>query len=1495
MSHRLLVLAGLVALLGAISCGGDDDSGPSPAGGTAGKGGAAGKSGATSAGGTAGKGAMAGQGGGAGVGGGENPGGEGGRAEPAGGGTAVGGSHTSGGMGATGGSDVTGGTGASGGTTGGTSTTGGTTGGTSTTGGTTGGTDATGGVDASGGFGGELAGQGGEGGESAGTGSGQGGSLSAVGGSGAVGGVSGSSGATGGVAGACGGGTSGTGAAGATSGTGGSSAGVGGTTAGVGGSSAGTGETSTGGASGLGGVGGTVAGTGGSTAGVGGTSAGAGGDTSGTGGESAGAGGSGASAGAGGAGTGGGGTGGGGNVPSNCVGVAPDGDDTLAQASNGASPFANVQAAIDFADAHRGGALTVCVAQGATCGSSATYAGPNGTDLTMRNGISLSSDYESTTWTRCSQPGTTLAPSTGHGVYFGAGIVSPTALGHFLVRPFATSTTAAVTIDGARGASVDIELGAPSAAVTTLYGIDASNGADATLLLSGNATFDATHIVGVRSIGAKLHGGTGLTVIEANAQDVTGAWLDNVGGSDARFGFIFFGTAPVLGIHAANTPNLTLGNSSVYVFQDLGIPTTTVGVELQNDANVTWNGNLSLFGQTQEGVLLEDSPGATIAGTIQRNGAAGGGEALRVVGDATGTTLAGSVQDGAQTPTAAVVIDDCDGASPVITATVTATASASLGQGILVDGNCAPRITTSVTVTSAFTRQPQTLNGIRCTNGASCTIDGSKVSIVGGNTMPGAVVTALGVSCDAGNCPTITHSTILGLSRTGELRDSRYLGGGVSAPGATLISGNTIAALCSGGNGTGLLGSGRIENNLIAGPSCGGSFLDFPLSNARGLVVSGTADVHSNTILGGAASDGSSFGQTGCSSIGATFTTGTTFRNNIVTSLSCQQTYAVQRNPSSGAPSPLEHNDLYPGSTVVMVDGATVLSSISQVNALAGASGNFEAAPLIDTTGHLTAGSPCIDVGTPSGAPAIDVDGQARDASPDVGADEWTGAPSACFGVGCGGHGVCQIANATASCTCDPGLAGADCTLVDACAANHGGCDPLVTCTTTPGGASCGPCPSGYTGSGASGCADIDECALHTDNCSPGSCHNLPGSFGCCAPGTVYDAGTHQCVDACSVAHGGCDPLVSCTSNASGVTCGACPIGFHGTGTTGCIDDDECATNNGGCDPLAACNNLPGGFECGPCPAGYDGSGDSGCVANPCTGAPCMHGGTCTVTGNDYTCQCPPGINGKSCELTFTELHSTLGGMCGLRSDGRVRCWNQQELDDDPPTGTFASFDAGPNQVCAVDASGGMHCFGSDQNAVKNPPNLVFESVNVSGGGVCGLLLDGSLTCWGDILHWFQPPSGTFASLSVGPSNVCEVGVNHLLQCQGIAVADHGQSSPPSGTFMSVASDTYASCALRTDGTLACFGEDGNGNPLVPPAGTFTAFDFGNYYGCGVHTDGTLACWGSPPFGIATSPPSGSFRAVATSGYLPCAIATDHTVTCWGPFAGSAVVPTNEL
>jgi hypothetical protein len=189
--------------------------------------------------------------------------------------------------------------------------------------------------------------------------------------------------------------------------------------------------------------------------------------------------------------------------------------------------------------------------------------------------------------------------------------------------------------------------------------------------------------------------------------------------------------------------------------------------------------------------------------------------------------------------------------------------------------------------------------------------------------------------------------------------------------------------------------------------------------------------------------------------------------------------------------------------------------------------------------------------------------------------------------------------------------------------------------------------------------------------------------------------------DPCTVDNGGCDALTVCDSEQGRVTCGACPAGYSGDGTSGCVASapGPCATNNGGCDALTSCTETDGQATCSACPSGYKGSGSSGCVVDPCATA---NGGcdpltTCTSDNATVTCgACPVGysgdgktgcvalppctVNNGGCDplVTCTEQNGVaVCGACpvGYTGDGKTGC-HSSCVDD-----AYEPDDSGATQI----------------------------------------------------------------------------------------------------------------------------------------------------------------------------------------------------------------------
>ena len=156
-------------------------------------------------------------------------------------------------------------------------------------------------------------------------------------------------------------------------------------------------------------------------------------------------------------------------------------------------------------------------------------------------------------------------------------------------------------------------------------------------------------------------------------------------------------------------------------------------------------------------------------------------------------------------------------------------------------------------------------------------------------------------------------------------------------------------------------------------------------------------------------------------------------------------------------------------------------------------------------------------------------------------------------------------------------------------------------------------------------------------------------------------------------------------------------------------------------------------------------------------------------------------------------------------------------------------------------------------------------------------------------------PSGTFVSVSAGLSHTCGVRTDGSVACWGQDL----EATPPSGEFSSVSAGGFHTCGVRTDGSVACWGDIAGQDTL--PSGEFSSVSAGLGYTCGVRTDGAVACWGDDLFGQAT-PPSGEFSSVSAGLGHTCGVRTDGAVVCWGynedaegNVSGQATPPSEEF
>lgn len=279
--------------------------------------------------------------------------------------------------------------------------------------------------------------------------------------------------------------------------------------------------------------------------------------------------------------------------------------------------------------------------------------------------------------------------------------------------------------------------------------------------------------------------------------------------------------------------------------------------------------------------------------------------------------------------------------------------------------------------------------------------------------------------------------------------------------------------------------------------------------------------------------------------------------------------------------------------------------------------------------------------------------------------------------------------------------------------------------------------------------------------------------------------------------------------------------------------------------------------------------------------------------------------------LLFSRVAAGADHSCAVAVDGSLWCWdgnatgqlgNSGSIDAALPlrvAGTlWSDVAAGYGETCALQSGGDLWCWGNNGsgqlgNGSAKAGSSVAIPLQVSGTGwtsvslgeyhVCGAQQDGSLWTWGD---------------------------NSSDQLGDSAAPSAGRSSPGlvgSSTWLAVGAGSLHSCAIQSDHTLWCWGNNADGqlgdgtthmriNPTQVPGTDWASVSAGLSHTCAAKTDGSLWCWGdnsSSQLGIATataSNPSPVQVTAATTTWLSvttgqthtCGLHLDRSLWCWG-------------
>lgn len=237
----------------------------------------------------------------------------------------------------------------------------------------------------------------------------------------------------------------------------------------------------------------------------------------------------------------------------------------------------------------------------------------------------------------------------------------------------------------------------------------------------------------------------------------------------------------------------------------------------------------------------------------------------------------------------------------------------------------------------------------------------------------------------------------------------------------------------------------------------------------------------------------------------------------------------------------------------------------------------------------------------------------------------------------------------------------------------------------------------------------------------------------------------------------------------------------------------------------------------------------------------------------------------------------------------------------------MSRISSGMAHSCRVLDTGHVVCWGlnsvgqlgTGDTAAATTPMLVSgisTAVSVSVGAVhtCAVLADSTVKCWG---------RGEFGRIGDGDSSSTNR-TSPVTVC-----ADAACTTPLSGVA-SLALSYEASCALKSNGTVWCWGDNNDWQFGTDPATSVTGRTYagqvtalsgvksisaGDYHTCIIQSDDTPACWGLGSMGqlgtgsfSSAGPTTVSLAGITTvkaiaGGYgHTCVIKSDDVVGCWG-------------
>lgn len=265
----------------------------------------------------------------------------------------------------------------------------------------------------------------------------------------------------------------------------------------------------------------------------------------------------------------------------------------------------------------------------------------------------------------------------------------------------------------------------------------------------------------------------------------------------------------------------------------------------------------------------------------------------------------------------------------------------------------------------------------------------------------------------------------------------------------------------------------------------------------------------------------------------------------------------------------------------------------------------------------------------------------------------------------------------------------------------------------------------------------------------------------------------------------------------------------------------------------------------------------------------------------------------------FVQIDVGFDHFCGITTEGYLTCTSAaggQSSIEDTESRIFTDLSLFWDVVCAIDEEHDVYCyqaFEASPDSGEFYDDLVLQSaydwelwdssanhigVAVGFQHACSILDTGEMKCWGnnssgecDYQH------DRFTSVAAGLQETCATLTDGSYKCWGRYQEQTAGGSMGDADYVDVALGGEA-YALSENGEVSWMFGDYYGDPDNPG---YLQLDGGQGHACALRTDGTIECWGEDIYGETVSP-DGAYVQVAGGVRSTCGLDEDNHVTCWG-------------